>query len=190
MTIDEILTNIPDKFEHRTTTSHKFKRDFFEYFNKQEFKDKVCLEIGSNIGYSTYVLSYLFKEVIGFNFDNIDAAAKFNIDRPNVRFYAQDVYNTELPIDYGDIFFIDAQHTYEAVIDDTLRSLKFKSTGKKYFIYDDFGAFPEIKKAIDDMIDCDKIEIVKRIGHETGAKFPKPLYDYEGVICVEKYTTK
>jgi hypothetical protein len=42
MTIDEILTNIPDKFEHRTTTSHKFKRDFFEYFNKPEFKDNAA----------------------------------------------------------------------------------------------------------------------------------------------------
>jgi hypothetical protein len=186
MNIEEILTNIPDKFEHRTTTSHKFKRDFFEYFNKPEFKDKICLEIGSNIGYSTRVLSYLFKEVIGFNLDNIDAAAKFNIDRPNVRFYAQDVYNTELPVDYGDIFFIDAQHTYEAVIDDTLRSLKFKSSSKKYFIYDDVGAFPEIKKAITDLIQHDKIEIIKYIGHEPESNFIRPLFDYEGIICIEK----
>lgn len=186
MTIDELLAIIPDKFEHRTTTSHKFKRDFFDYFNKIEFKDKICIEIGSNIGYSTRILSYLFKEVIGFNLDSVEAAQKFNSDRPNVRYYAQDVYNTVLPVDYADVFFIDAQHTYDAVIEDTLRSLKFKSDGKKYFIFDDYGAFPDIKKAVDDLISCDKIEIVKKIGHETDTTFVKPLYDYEGVICIEK----
>jgi len=186
MTIDELLTIIPDKFEHRTTTSHKFKRDFFDYFNKIEFKDKICVEIGSNIGYSTRVLSYLFKEVIGFNLDSVEAAQKFNSDRLNVRYYAQDVYNTVLPVDYADVFFIDAQHTYDAVIEDTLRSLKFKSDGKKYFIFDDYGAFPDIKKAVDDLISCDKIEIVKKIGHETDTTFVKPLYDYEGIICIEK----
>lgn len=186
MTIDELLTIIPDKFEHRTTTSHKFKRDFFEYFNTPNFKNKICLEIGSNIGYSTKVLSYLFKQVIGFNLESVEAAEKFNSDRPNVKFYAQDVYNTTLPVDYADIFFIDAQHTYDAVIEDTLRSLKFKSDGKKYFIFDDYGAFPDIKKAVDDLINCDKIEIVKKIGHGTGDKFVKTLYDYEGVICIEK----
>lgn len=185
MHIDEILKNIPDKFEHRTTTSHKFKRDVFEFFNKPEFKDKVCLEIGSNIGYTTRILSYLFKEVIGFNLENVDVASKYNNDRPNVRYYAQDVYNTTLPVDYGDVFLIDAQHTYDAVIEDTLRSLKFNSYDKKYFIYDDYGAFPEIKKAIDDLISCDKITIVKKIGHEPNSQFVKPLYEYEGLICIE-----
>ena len=53
MTIDELLKDIPDKFEHSTTTSHKFKRDVFEFFNKPEFKESVCLEIGSNRGHST-----------------------------------------------------------------------------------------------------------------------------------------
>lgn len=44
MTIDELLKDIPDKFEHSTTTSHKFKRDVFEFFDKPEFKQSVCLD--------------------------------------------------------------------------------------------------------------------------------------------------
>lgn len=185
MNIDEILKNIPDKFQHKTTTSHKFKRDVFEFFDKPEFKDKICLEIGSNIGYTTRVLSYLFKEVVGFNLKEIDIAQKFNSDRPNVRYYAQDVYNTKLPLDYADVFLIDAEHTYHAVIEDTVRSLKFKSNDKKYFIYDDYGAFPEIKQAINDLIEYNKIKIVKKIGHEPNSNFTKPLFDYEGLICIE-----
>jgi len=186
MNIEEILINIPDKFQHKTTTSHKFKRELFEYFNKDEFKNKTCLEIGSNIGYTTKILSYLFKEVVGFNLESVELAQKFNVDRSNVRFYAQDVYNTTLPIDYGDVFLIDAEHTYDAVINDTIRSLSFKSDEKKYFIYDDYGAFPEIKKAIDDLVEYNKIEIVKKIGHSPNENFIRPLYDSEGLICIEK----
>lgn len=186
MNIDEMLINIPDKFQHKTTTSHKFKRDVYDFFNKPEFKEKICLEIGSNVGYTTRILSYLFKEVIGFNLDNVELAEKFNSDRSNVKFYAQDVYNTTLPTNRGDIFFIDAMHTYHAVIEDTIRSLKFQSNDKKYFIYDDYGAFPEIKKAIDDLIEYDKIQIIKKIGHSPDEKFTRELYDYEGIICIEK----
>jgi len=185
MTIDKILGNIPDKFEHKATTSHKFKRDFFEYFDKEQFKDKVCLEIGSNVGYTTRVLSFLFKEVIGFNLEDVSVAEKFNNDRPNVRYYAQDVYKTKLPIDYGDVFLIDAEHTYHAVIEDTMRSLNFKSKNKKYFVYDDYGAFPEIKQAINDLIEYEKIKIVRYIGHLPNSQFTRELFDYEGLICIE-----
>ena len=188
MNIDELLRDIPDKFEHSTTTSHKFKRDVFEFFDKPEFKQSVCLEIGSNRGHSTRILSYLFKEVVGFNYDNVEMAGEFNKDLPNVRYYAQDVYNTPMPLDYGDVFFIDAQHTYFAVMDDTIRSLKFRSTNalKKYFIYDDIGVFPELRQAMDDLIKNDYIEIVKPIGYGPSEKFTRPLYDYEGYICVQK----
>jgi hypothetical protein len=117
-------------------------------------------------------------------------AIVFNKHRTNVRYYTQDVYNTQLPLDYGDVFFIDAQHTYFAVIDDTIRSLKFKSTNglKKYFIYDDIGAFPELKQAMDNLIKNEYIKIVKPIGYSPDetfiSKHPK-LSAYEGYICVE-----
>jgi hypothetical protein len=137
------------------------------------------------VGYSTRILSYLFKEVIGFNKERIVEAQQFNSNRPNVRYFAQDIYNTEIPIDTGDVFFVDADHSYHAVIDDTIRSLNFKSYGKKYFIFDDYGAFPDIQKAISDLIEYNKIKIVKKIGHSPEEKFIKKLYDYEGLICIE-----
>ena len=162
MNIDELLKDIPDKFEHSTTTSHKFKRDVFEFFNKPEFKQSVCLEIGSNLGYSTRILSYLFKEVVGFNLESAKEAIEFNKHRTNVRYYTQDVYNTQLPLDYGDVFFIDAQH--------------------------DIGGFPELKQAMDDLVKNEYIKIVKPIGYSPDETFisrlPK-LSAYEGYICVE-----
>lgn len=183
--IDILLENIPDKFVHRPTTSHKFKRDVFEFFNKPEFKNKICIEWGSNLGYTTKILSYLFKEVIGFNKECADQAIEFNKDRPNVKYYTQDIYTTKLPINYGDVFFVDADHSYDAVIADTLRSLTYTSVEKKYFIYDDYGAIGDVKKAVDDMILCEKIAIVKNIGHDVNEKFTHKLQGSEGLICIE-----
>lgn len=186
MNIDQILEKIPDKFQHSTTTSHKFKKELFEFFDKEEFKNKECVEWGSNLGYTTRILSYLFKQVYGFNKVEVDKAELFNSDRPNVKYFAQDIYNTTIPICKADIFLIDAEHTYHAVVDDTIRSLGFESIGKKYFIYDDYGAYPEIKKAIDDLVEYNKIEIIKKIGYSQHENFTRPLFDYEGIICIEK----
>ena len=183
--IDELLLTIPDKFQHKPTTSHKFKRDVFEFFDKPEFKDKICVEWGSNLGYTTKILSYLFKDVSGFNLSCADQAVKFNADRPNVRFYTQDIYTTKIPIDTGDVFLVDANHSYEAVINDTLRSLNFNSAEQKYFIYDDYGALSDVKDAVDALILSNKIEIIKKIGHATGEVFTRNLRDYEGLICKE-----
>lgn len=187
--IDELLQIIPDKFQHHTTTSHRFKRDTFKFFDREEFKNKICVEWGSNLGYTTRVLSYLFKEVTGFNKERIVEAVEFNKDRPNIRYYAQNIYTTDIPINTGDVFLVDALHTYDAVIDDTMRSLTFKSSGKKYFIYDDYGAYPEIKQAIDDLISCEKIKLVKKIGHAPNDPFIRKLTDYEGLICEEVVST-
>ena len=187
MTIDEILSLVPDKFEHKTTTSKKFKRDLFEFFDKPEFKDKIGLEIGSNLGYTTFILSFLFKQVYGINekeFDKADAFCKRN-SRTNVQFFGQDVYKYGLPIDSADVIMVDALHTYEAVQTDVYNSLKLNSTGKKYFIFDDVGAYPEIINSLNDLFDKGVIKPIKKIGHSDEEKFTRPLYDWEGVICIE-----
>jgi hypothetical protein len=91
-----------------------------------------------------------------------------------------------LPVSFADVFLVDAVHTYDAVIHDTLRATKkFDSVDKKYFIYDDYGAFPDVKRAIDDLIDCGVIEIVQTIGHVVGDDFVRVLHESEGVICRE-----
>ena len=63
MNQNKILKGIPDKRQDKDTTSLKFKRDLIEFFG-EDYKDKICLEIGTNKGYSTKILSFLFKKVI------------------------------------------------------------------------------------------------------------------------------
>ena len=61
--MNDILKGIPDKRQDKNTTSLKFKQDMIEFLG-DDYKDKTCLEIGSHRGYTTRVLSFLFKKVI------------------------------------------------------------------------------------------------------------------------------
>ena len=191
---DEILNDIPDKITingeplYRNTTSKKFKLDVINFFNKEEFKNKNAIEIGVYGGHSTLILSKLFNHVHAIDIRPISSDIKSlwkKYNSNNITYHQRDVYKNGLPDVESDIFFIDAVHTYHAVAEDIYNSLKLKSIDKKYFIYDDYGAFPEIKKCIDDHCNFEKIKILKFIGYKPGDKFLRKLYDYEGLICLE-----
>jgi len=63
MVNDDVMDLIPDKRQEKNTTSLKFKRDLIEYLG-DNYKDKICLEIGTHKGYSARILSTLFKKII------------------------------------------------------------------------------------------------------------------------------
>ena len=96
--LDNVLDSIPDKREDKNTTSLKFKRDLISYLG-EDYKDKVCLEIGTSRGYSTKILSHLFKKVITCetNVELLNFAKGVNKDRDNIVFLNKDVYNTSEP---------------------------------------------------------------------------------------------
>lgn len=189
MTIDEILVGIPDKKDLRKTTSLKFKRDIFNFFNTDEFKEKSAVEWGSFLGQTTYVLSFLFKKVTGFNLNDVSLAKETNKDRGNVEFHALNIYTNPCPIDFGDIFLVDASHDYMSVMSDINRSLKFGSIDKKYFIFDDYGHIPGVRNAVDTFIKNDILEIIKPIGYnidEMKQIIGGHSNTDEGLICREK----
>jgi hypothetical protein len=196
MNIDEILAILPDKFVSRGTTSKKFKTDLFNFFNKEEFKEFRCAELGIFNGDSTFLLCNLFKHVIGIENSQkqIDITNNF-LRKNNVHNFdiiLHDLYGQKFPyIGEIDIFMIDAVHTYECVKMDTLNCInskkEFSNENKKlYFIYDDYGAFPPVKNAIDDLISSNVLSIVKKIGYSPDENFTHKLIDHEGIICVEK----
>ena len=182
-----LLKGLPDKTESKTTTSLKFKGDFYDYFEGKS-ENLSILEIGSSLGHSTKMLSGLFKRVIAV--DNLEErhqeSKKLNPNHDNVQYVVMDVYSQTWNFEDIDAVFIDCVHDYSHVksdIDNALRLLK--SDG--YIIYDDYGLFPEIKKAVDEYVNDGKLKIVKKIGHYKGAYYPttqnKVLKDREGVIC-------
>ena len=185
--IEDLLEKVPEKIKYRATTSKKFKRDVFEFFDTDYFKDKSCLEIGCASGHTTFILSKLFKNVYGVDSSDTKEALKFCSDNGsnNVKFFKRDVYKNGLPTVEVDVILIDAEHTYKAVSLDIKNSLKLKSNSKKYFIFDDTGILPEVLRCVNDHCTKGILKIIKPIGCIPGDQFHRQLFSQEGLICVE-----
>jgi predicted O-methyltransferase YrrM len=92
---EEILQFIPDKREDKNTTSLKFKTDLINYFDKLSLKN--CLEVGTYIGYSTRILSFLFDEVT-----TIDSNENYLVNAKSFDMFAgraRDIFMKEYTID-------------------------------------------------------------------------------------------
>tara|TARA_R110002074_G_scaffold5062_6_gene24930 strand:+ start:2729 stop:4171 length:1443 start_codon:yes stop_codon:yes gene_type:complete len=186
--VRNLLNGLPDKTESKTTTSLKFKADFIEFFDKEEYKDMKILEVGSSLGHSTKILSYLFKKVIAIDnlYERHEQSKQLNSGSDNIEYVIMDVYNQPWNFEHMDIVFIDCVHDYAHVKSDIDNSLR--SFGKGTIIaFDDYGLFPELKQAIDEYVDRGQLKVLKKIGQLKDTYFPttqyKVLRDYEGIIC-------
>lgn len=194
----DILKRLPDKFESKTTTSLKWKADLIDYFDTNEYKHCNAVEIGSSLGATTHVLSHLFDNVIAV--DNLDerhdkSRNVYNYDRDNIVYVTKDVYDSPWQFGMVDLFMIDCIHDYEHIKLDIDNAIKTFNNGinlnsKRLLAFDDYGLFPELKKAIDEYIEIGDLELIKYIGYPAGNTFPKTLHkvlkDREGVICYVK----
>ena len=87
------LNIIPDKTQYKDTTSHKFKQDVIDFF--MDKKLKMCIELGTNHGWTTRILSDLFEHVytIDHKEDNTNKAKFNNADKTNITYITADVYD-------------------------------------------------------------------------------------------------
>ncbi len=182
------LNNIPDKTQYKDTTSHKFKQDVIDFFANKKLK--TCIELGTNHGWTTRILSDLFEHVytVDHKESNTDKAKFNNADKTNITYITADVYDSKTYIGLPniDVAFIDCIHTYDAVIADinTCISLMDTTTGM-YFIFDDHG-HPQatgVKQAIDRSI-IEGLNVECYIGHDAGYQYNDTsiLIDKEGII--------
>jgi predicted O-methyltransferase YrrM len=193
---ENILNEISNKDTAKYTTSKKMKYDILETFFNDKFKDKTIVEVGASQGQSTRMLSYIFKKVIAIEWDdwNLEQAKKRNQDRNNVEFVKMDLYNDKwedfLPRNI-DVVFIDAGHQYHQVKMDIENSLE--CFNNPIFIFDDYGLVDpksgvnEVKQAIDEKINENKLKLYKFIGEDSkdlvSASSTSKFYGMEGCIC-------
>jgi SAM-dependent methyltransferase len=191
-TIEQILSQVPDKREDKDTTSHEFKKDLYDFFWEDKWRDRSILEVSCNKGYSSYVLSHLFKQVYAVDFVQkaLNWAEKFNQSRgrKNIQFIQCDVYKSpywaKLP--KADVVFLDADHRYNFVVYDIRNAwTNILDTGG-YIIIDDYGLPASgVKRAVDDLVKENKnLSLVRYIGEPTGSdcRSGRKLLDWEGVI--------
>ena len=187
--IDLLLDSInEDKHTNPHTTSDKFKSDVWDFF--KDFNDQVCIEFGTHKGQTTKILSYCFKHVytVNRNLQSFATAKMLNIGIENITYVPFDLYTEqELGVEKSNVFMIDAGHKYPEVIHDIDRCIRMSADGDSYIIFDDYGLNTHeenVKVAVDESIDKNKIEIVKKIGYQKGHEFAhKFLKDSEGLIC-------
>lgn len=190
--IEQLLAEIgQDKHENPSTTSDKFKTDLWNWVKGQEWPiDSCAIEYGTHKGQTTKILAHLFQHVYTCNLPgNHGEAKKTNQGSNNITFVEIDLYNSDIyeKITTGKVhlFFIDAVHTHDAVFSDFSRSVAMDFAEPCYFIFDDYGLIPEVKRAVQDLIWVGKLEWVENIGHEPGYDFKngRVLKDWEGIIC-------
>jgi hypothetical protein len=189
--IEQLLKEIKeDKVDNLSTTSFKFKRDVWDFF--QNCQDKVAVEFGTHKGQTTRILSFLFKKVYTININDNAAAKSLNSDRSNIIYIDNfDLYSGQaLPIkDQIYMSLIDAGHDYKQVISDINSVFNLNCEAESYIVFDDYGSDQykyEVKKAVDEAINLGALNVMKKIGHESGTNFggipARVLLDHEGLI--------
>lgn len=187
----DILKNIPDKRVDKNTTSLKFKQDLIDFFRDKKLSN--CIEVGTNLGYTTSVLSDLFESVYTIEYDTIiiNKAIQINKNNKNITFINGDAYGTDwdLPGKF-DAGFIDCNHEKEYVKSDIRNCLKYIDK-EMYLIFDDYGlpeTVPAVKEAVDEFVNTHNIFydilLCKPIGETVGdePRVGRPLVDHEGII--------
>ena len=185
-----ILKGIPDKRQDKNTTSLKFKQDMIEFLG-DDYKDKTCLEIGSHRGYTTRVLSFLFKKVISceINDELRSFSQNLNNDRDNIEYNNIDVYNTPWNFSSIDVVFIDCNHEYSHVMRDIRNAIELATDGQELLmILDDYGLdnpWKGVKEAVEDYLFLPNFKIITKIGEQKGSDCnPRVnLKEVEGLIC-------
>lgn len=186
--------SILDKTNFHATTSLKFKEDIFNFFSSIDSKKLICTEFGTSRGFSTVILSYLFKEIYTINLKHDILSKELLSDLDNVTLFQMDLYGnnnfleiTTLP--KADVYFIDAGHSYTEVVSDTSLALKHCNKGA-YFIFDDFGAYDSVHQAINFFLDNSVLKVVKFVGMDAGWRYgedtltmERVLQRNEGIIC-------
>jgi predicted O-methyltransferase YrrM len=194
MLLVNVLKSVRNKDEFKSTTSLKFKKDVANFIlNEANIKGNV-LEIGTNRGYTTVILSIianaLDKKV--YSFDNDPKLLKEAIllckinNINNCYLFEKDVYAESWNLNREfSIVFIDAIHEQNAFQQDLINAEKILLDGG-YIIAHDYGLENSHGKPIYEIINNnkDKYEIVKYIGEKSNWNVlgTGKTFDYEGII--------
>lgn len=178
---------LPDKQEDIITISNRFRRDLIDFF--EDIGRHMCIvEIGAYLGYSTRLLASLFRHVISVDVDPqlIEWNRNFNADLANVEYVELDVYSGDwsvLAARSVDAVMIDANHEYHCVVSDIDHALK--TFHRPIIVFDDYGAWPGVKQAVDDYVARGILKVLRHMGHEPGwyIRDYGETSDWEGIVC-------
>ncbi|KAF4664534.1 hypothetical protein FOL47_005080 [Perkinsus chesapeaki] len=199
--VDEVLKR-QSAFERSCITiSPEFKRDIAAFFAPLPgAREWTVLEVGIYHGYTTAVLSKIFKHVIvleyylGNVFTAMDNVKMFAGNTSNIEWHSFDAYSTSwastlMPANPVEVVLIDASHTYDHVHSDILNALALPDV--RWLIMDDYGIFQkgqlEVRHALRYFEDAGTLNCSWPVGN--GEIFFANITDFftvgrEGLICM------
>jgi cyclopropane fatty-acyl-phospholipid synthase-like methyltransferase len=178
-----------DKEKDCWTVSQEFRNHIKQFFQPNKYS---FLEVGCYKGLTASFLAEHFVQYLGVDIsDNYLIEARRMNSLKHVEFKKFDIYNSN----WKDLFFspdiilIDAIHKYEHVRKDIDNCLSIFSNA--YIIFDDYGAWESVFRAVNEAIEQDRICIVQEIGISKGCQlWPDKLnphsythFGSEGVIA-------
>ncbi len=179
-----------DKKTDCWTVSQKFRDDIKDFFEPQKFN---FLEVGCYKGLTAKLLADHFLQYLGLDVNSryLRVARINNIFNFNVKFQRFDLYNSnwnDLTF-AADVILIDALHEYEYIKQDIDNCLK--RFNNVYIIFDDYGAWESVFRAVNEAIDQNQLEFVQEIGMEKDQQLwsdqsnPRAYTHFgsEGLIC-------
>lgn len=183
------LQAVPDKDTWKTTTTRIFKLNIAQFLCRKP--KKKIVELGAAQGHTSYFISPLASKVLAIDYDQKNCDLIKDLKCDNVDVLQEDLYSSEFTAymknQQFDVAIIDAVHVYDNVKKDISNA---KLAGVKDFIFDDYGAFPDVKRAVDEFIN-DEIKNNRKvtsfvIGMPPGSNYPNTsfqiLKDWEGII--------
>ncbi len=156
-------TSLPvDKREDCWTVSQKFREDIKQFFAPQKY---TFLEIGCYKGWTAKFLADHFIEYLGLDIkdEHLELARIINASN-HAQFQKFDIYSSNWnDLNFSaDIVLIDALHEYQYIKQDIENCLKrFKNA---FFIFDDYGAWESVFRAVNEAIEENKLKVVQEIG--------------------------
>lgn len=192
--IADIINEVgDDKTTNIQTTSHQFKRDLWSFFrNMPNIRRYKALEFGTGLGQTTRVLSFLFQKVYSVSLPLCSTVAvELNADRNNITYLTGNLYNgsrfefKHCPLS---VVMFDAGNTFDNILDDFTRTkISLKITPHVYLIFNNYGVFPDVFHAVEQLVYLGEIEKITYLGLNRGDVVgvrPKiVLREREGIIC-------
>ncbi|MBV8882590.1 MAG: class I SAM-dependent methyltransferase [Chroococcidiopsidaceae cyanobacterium CP_BM_RX_35] len=178
------LLSATDKSSDVFTVSQKFRDDLINFFQPNKYN---FLELGCYRGLTAKILADHFVKYLGvdISWKRLLIAKLSNVFNQNVRFKRFDLYKSDWDtLDFlADVVLIDAVHSYEFVRQDISNCIKrYKNA---FIVFDDYGAWEGVYKAVNEAIDESRLEILQEVGARKGelnSLFPNNLGS-EGLIC-------